>query len=59
MNAVASKLVAQVEAGLVDLGCPKVNAIVRDESESGRAFWKARGYAVNAAQQFGKELDAG
>ena len=56
---VASKLVAQVEAGLVDLGCPKVNAIVRDESESGRAFWKARGYAVNAAQQFGKELDAG
>ena len=56
---IATKLVAQIEAGLADLGCPKVNAIVRDESESGRAFWKARGYAVNAAQQFGKELDAG
>ena len=56
---IATKLVAQIEAGLADLGCPKVNAIVRDESESGRAFWKARGYAINAAQQFGKELDAG
>jgi len=56
---IATRLVAQIEAGLADLGCPKVNAIVRDESESGRAFWKARGYVVNAAQQFGKELDAG
>jgi ribosomal protein S18 acetylase RimI-like enzyme len=56
---VASKLVARIEAGLGDLGCPKVNVIVRDESDSGRAFWKARGYAVGTAQQFGKELDGG
>jgi len=56
---VASRLVEQIEAGLADLGCPKVNVIVRDESDSGRAFWKARGYAVAAAQQFGRELGAG
>lgn len=56
---IASKLVDQIEAGLGDLGCPKVNVIVRDESDSGRAFWKARGYGVAPAQQFGKELDAG
>ena len=56
---VASKLVDRIEAGLADLGCPKVNVIVRDESASGRTFWKARGYAVSPAKQFGKELDAG
>ena len=56
---VASKLVDRIEAGLGDLGCPKVNVIVRDESESGRAFWKARGYAVASTRQFGKELGAG
>ena len=56
---VASKLVEQIEAGLADLGCPKVNVIVRDESDGGRAFWKARGYDVATAQQFGKELHAG
>ena len=56
---VASRLVEQIEAGLADLGCPKVNVIVRDESDSGRAFWKARGYAVAIAHQFGKELGTG
>jgi ribosomal protein S18 acetylase RimI-like enzyme len=56
---VATKLVDRIEAGLGDLGCPKVNVIVRDESDSGRAFWKARGYAVGTAQQYGKELGAG
>jgi len=53
---VASKLVERVESGLADLGCPKVNVIVRDESDAGREFWRARGYAVHEAKQFGKEL---
>jgi ribosomal protein S18 acetylase RimI-like enzyme len=56
---VASKLLDRIEAGLADLGCPKVNVIVRGESDAGRAFWKARGYAVSAAQEFGKELEPG
>lgn len=53
---VASKLVDRVEAGLRDLGCPKVNVVVRDESDGGQDFWAARGYAVKSAHQFGKEL---
>jgi ribosomal protein S18 acetylase RimI-like enzyme len=53
---IASRLVDQIEAGLGDLGCPKINVIVRDEAEGGAGFWKARGYAVHAAKQYGKEL---
>jgi GNAT superfamily N-acetyltransferase len=56
---IATRLVDQIEAGLTDLGCPKVNAIVRDESEAGRAFWRARGYDLNPAKQFGTELGGG
>jgi ribosomal protein S18 acetylase RimI-like enzyme len=55
---IASKLVERIEAGLADLGCPKVNVIVRDETDGGRAFWKARGYDMSPAKHFGKELDA-
>jgi len=56
---IATKLVARIEAGLGDLGCPKINVIVRDENDDGRGFWKARGYAVHTATQYGKELEAG
>ena len=56
---VATKLVEQVEAGLRDLGCQKVNVLVHDDSSEARAFWKARGYAPGSARVFGRELDAG
>lgn len=56
---IASKLVERIEAGLGNLGCPKINVIVRDEDDDGRGFWKARGYAVHTAKQYGKELEAG
>jgi GNAT superfamily N-acetyltransferase len=56
---VASQLVARIEAGLRDLGCPKVNVMVRDESDGAREFWTARGYARGPATQFSRELDAG
>jgi ribosomal protein S18 acetylase RimI-like enzyme len=56
---VATRLVAQIEAGLGDLGCPKVNVVVRDESGDGRAFWKARGYALGQSRHYGRELEAG
>ena len=55
---IASRLVERIEAGLADLGCPKVNVIVRHGSDSGRAFWEARGYSLAPAEQLGKELDA-
>jgi GNAT superfamily N-acetyltransferase len=56
---IASKLVDRIEAGLADLGCPKVSVSVGDEREAGRAFWQARGYAMSPARQFGKELEPG
>lgn len=52
---IATKLVDQVEAGLRDLGCPKVSVLVRDENEDGRRFWAARGYEVGS-RQYAREL---
>ena len=51
----ASRLVDQVEAGLRDLGCPKVSVLVRDENEDGAAFWRKRGYE-SGSRQFAREL---
>lgn len=56
---VATKLVEQIEDGLRDLGCPKVNVMVRDENKECGAFWKARGYALGPARQFARELGGG
>ena len=53
---IASRLVGQVEAGLRDLGCPKVNVMVRDENEGAREFWAARGYGLGPARQLSREL---
>ena len=53
---VASRLVGQVEASLRDLGCPKVNVMVRDENEGARELWTARGYGLGPARQFSREL---
>ena len=54
----ASKLVDQVEAGLRDLGCPKVSVLVRDANDDGRAFWRDRGY-TEGSRQFARELERG
>jgi ribosomal protein S18 acetylase RimI-like enzyme len=56
---IARRLVAQVEAALRDLDCPKINVLVRGESDGGSAFWKALGYEPGESRQYGKELDAG
>lgn len=56
---IARRLVAQVEAALRDLDCPKINVLVRGESDGGREFWKAVGYEAGRSRQYGKELDAG
>jgi ribosomal protein S18 acetylase RimI-like enzyme len=53
---VATKLLDQIERGLRDLGCPKVNVVVRDESDGGHKLWAARGYATTPTRHFGKEL---
>jgi GNAT superfamily N-acetyltransferase len=56
---VATKLVERIEASLADLGCPRVNVSVGEGRDAGRAFWQARGYDLNPARQFRKELDPG
>jgi ribosomal protein S18 acetylase RimI-like enzyme len=52
---IASRLVERVEAGLRDLGCPKVTVLVRDENDEGREFWVARGYEPGS-RQYAREL---
>ncbi len=51
----AARLLDQVEAGLRDLGCPKVSVLVREANEDGRDFWRHRGYD-EASRQFAREL---
>ncbi|HEY2916176.1 MAG TPA: GNAT family N-acetyltransferase [Candidatus Limnocylindrales bacterium] len=50
------RMVQEVERKLRQLGCPKVNVIVRDENPDGAAFWEALGYALPPSRAFGKEL---
>ena len=45
-----------LELRLKDLGCPKLNAIIRDENRDAPGFWRAIGYEVAPTRQFGKEL---
>jgi ribosomal protein S18 acetylase RimI-like enzyme len=52
---IATRLIDQVEAGLRDLGCPKVSVLVRDENDDGREFWTARGYD-QGSRQFARQL---
>ncbi len=54
---IATRLIADIEAGLRALGCPKVNVMVRHENDDGGAFWKALGYGPGTARPLGKELD--
>lgn len=54
---IATRLVDRVEAGLRDLGCPKVNVMVRDENAGGREFWSARGYALEVSRQLSRRFD--
>lgn len=53
---IATRLVRRLEQRLRAAGAPKVNAIVRDENEDARAFWKQLGYEVAPTHQFGREL---
>lgn len=53
---IGRRLVAQVEAGLAALGCPKVNVIVMDENAEGVGFWVSMGYGMLQARQFGRVL---
>jgi ribosomal protein S18 acetylase RimI-like enzyme len=53
---IAATLVAQIEATLTDLGAQRVNVLVRDGNDAGRAFWQAAGYELAGSRQYGKPL---
>lgn len=53
----ATRLVRQLEAGLVALGARKVNAIVTGGNATGAAFWAASGYRAHDSVQYGRELE--
>ncbi|GAA0450656.1 putative N-acetyltransferase [Actinoplanes capillaceus] len=40
----ASRLVSELEARFVRLGCPRVNLLVMPDNESGLRFWQELGY---------------
>jgi ribosomal protein S18 acetylase RimI-like enzyme len=52
----ARRLVRDIERRLRELGCRKVNVIVRDDNAPGADFWARLGYSMAPARQFGKEL---
>jgi len=53
---VARRLVEHIERALRDLGAPKVNVLVRPDSDGGRALWRELGYEPAESRLYGKEL---
>lgn len=51
-------LVAEAEARLVELGCPKVQLMVRSENAEVIGYYRALGYADSDVVVLGKRLDA-
>jgi ribosomal protein S18 acetylase RimI-like enzyme len=49
-------LMAEVEARLRALGCPKLNLQVRNENREALAFYERLGFSVDAAVSLGKRL---
>jgi ribosomal protein S18 acetylase RimI-like enzyme len=55
---IASQLMRAAEAGLLKIGCPKVNLQVRATNSAVIAFYEALGYDVEERASLGKRLDA-
>ena len=53
---IASLLLQAVEAGLSDIGCPKLNLQVRATNLGVLKFYEANGYAVEDRASLGKRL---
>jgi len=53
---IARRLVAEVEARLVAMGCPKVQLMVRPDNASARGFYDALGYEPFDTWSTGKRL---
>jgi ribosomal protein S18 acetylase RimI-like enzyme len=55
---VARRLVAHAEELLIDMGCPKVQLMVRPENNSAQGFYDALGYETFETWATGKRLIA-
>ena len=54
---VARRLVEQVERGLRDVGAPKINVLVRADSDGGRELWRELGYEAADSRLFATVID--
>jgi ribosomal protein S18 acetylase RimI-like enzyme len=52
------RLMAHVERALAELGCPKLNIMIRSDNERVAAFYSALGYEVNDVRVYGRRLIA-
>jgi ribosomal protein S18 acetylase RimI-like enzyme len=50
-------LMAAVESALGDVGCPKVNVVVRGDNTTALGFYEALGYAVDDVVALGRRLE--
>jgi ribosomal protein S18 acetylase RimI-like enzyme len=55
---IASRLMRELEARLLDLGCPKLNLQVRDTSPEAVLFYERLGYSVEKRTSMGKILSS-
>ena len=53
---IGRSLMGEVERLLLDLGCPKVNLLVRSTNEQAVAFYERLGYRPDASLSLGKRL---
>ena len=56
---VASHLMRELEARLLDLGCPKLNLQVRESTPEAVLFYERLGYSIEKRTSMGKLLSSG
>ncbi len=55
-SGLGAELMADIEARLETLGCPKINLQIRTDNEGAIAFYERLGFSVDAALSMGKRL---
>jgi ribosomal protein S18 acetylase RimI-like enzyme len=56
---IASHLMRELEARLLDLGCPKLNLQVRESTPEAVLFYERLGYSIEKRTSMGKLLSSG
>jgi ribosomal protein S18 acetylase RimI-like enzyme len=49
-------MMQEIERRLVDMGCPKLNLLIRSDNSKVRKFYESIGYATQAVECMGKRL---